>query len=474
MTVVRLARSCSLLILINASLPLRAGAQEAAGPIAPKTPASAPEPADDADQPPPNRPISPLPDEPTPAPPGPPPPVKPTSSSEDVDIPTKERIKHVPGRYVQFRADDKSRYRLRIVVQPMFRYTHVSTLPDDAVDLIIRRARFGIDARLPGHTRLKFELQIKNMHFGLSNMYGTWKPNPHTEIYAGFIKAPGGLERDTYSFDEPFIERSFVAFFTYDHEMGMKVEGDLPNTPIFYALSLTRNAPPAVDGGDPEDMPVYPPGVEVDDITRSPSKWNTNGRVGVASEQLFEASVSWGARFRTEPEEPDFGDRLAEPYDSGVTNPRPYRGVMLRAQADTAFSLPHFRIMTEGGFRRDGQQLQIDQTTGARTLLDGHLTAAVGYLTFGFTPNGHYGPAYANAPLIDGWEIITRVEGGQIKPVDIGVVRFVAVTSGIHWEPTRQLRLQTDFGYQRYNSNAELTNRGATRLIGQVWAAWRI
>jgi hypothetical protein len=403
-----------------------------------------------------------------------PPVKKATSSEDDTETPSKSPIKHEPGRYVQFRADDKSKYRLRIAIQPLFRYTHVSTVKDDGIDMIVRRARFGIDARLPHHTRLKFEIQIKNMHFGLSNMYGSWKPNSHTEIYAGFIKAPGGLERDTYSFDEPFIERSFVAFFTYDHEVGVKVDGDIPGSPIFYALSLTRNAPAAVDGGDPEDMPTYPPGVEVDDIIRAPSKWNTNGRLGVASEKRFEASISWAARFRTESEEPDFGDRLAEPYDSGVTNPRPYTGVMLHGKGDAALSLSHFRVMAEGGVRRDGRQLQIDPTSGARTTLDGHQLAALAYLTFGFTPNGHYGPAYANAPLLDGWEIISRVEGGRIKPVDIGAVRFIAVTSGVHWEVTRQLRLQADFGYQRYNHNAELNNRGAVRLIGQLWATWRI
>ncbi|MCX5743761.1 MAG: hypothetical protein NT062_14810 [Proteobacteria bacterium] len=387
----------------------------------------------------------------------------------------KTKITHKPGKYVEFRATDGSKYRLRLTVQPMMRFVRVSTLPDLTVNSEIRRARLGFDARLARHVRLKWEIQIKNMHFGLSNLYGTYAPSKSVEIYAGLIKAPGGLERDSYSFNEPFIERSVVAGFTYDHEVGVKVVGKIPETSLFYAGSLTRTAPFGVDGGDPEDKPVYPANVEPDDISLSSSKWNTNFRFGTAPSRHFETSISGGTRFRTDLAEPDFGDRVAEPYDSGFVEARPYYGVGFHVAADAALSEPHFRLMMEGGVRRDGQQLAIDLTTGAATKLDGNLNAEMGYLVFGWTPGGHYGKAEDNAELQDGWELVTSVEGARIKPVDVGQITFVGLTTGIHWEVTPSLRLQADFGYQKYSRTAEGTNVGGPdREYFQLWGTWRI
>ncbi|MCE9578503.1 MAG: OprO/OprP family phosphate-selective porin [Deltaproteobacteria bacterium] len=386
----------------------------------------------------------------------------------------KSKITYKPGRYVQLRSTDGSKLRLRLVVQPMMRFTNVSTLPDVTANMIIRRARLGFDARLPHATRVKFELQIKNMHFGLSNLYGTWKPSKQTEIYAGFIKAPGGLERDTYSFDEPFIERSVLAYFTYDHEMGVKVEQENADATRFWAASVTRTAPPAVDGGDPEDAPVYPPGIDPDDISQSSSKWNLAARAGIAPSRDFEASIHAGSRLRLDDAEPDYGDRVAEPYDSGFVDPRPWYGVNFNVAADVAITRPHLRLMVEGGVRRDGHALAIDLTTGAQTKLDGNLNAEMGYVVFGWTPHGEYGAAVDNAPLHGGWEIITRLEGARVKPADKGAITFVGLTTGVHWEPTPQVRLQADLGLQKYNKNAEDNNTDATREILQLWASWRL
>jgi hypothetical protein len=376
--------------------------------------------------------------------------------------------------------DDKGVHlKVRVVVQPMLRYSHNSNLPDDNVDLIIRRARFGLAAKLPEHLRLKFEIQIKNMHFGLSNLYGSWSPNKDTEIYFGFIKAPGGLERDSYSFDEPFIERSVVAFLTYDHEMGAKVDGYFPGRRFAYAASITRNAPPAVDGGDPEDKPVYPQGVEADDITRAASKWNAAARLQAIPNDEFEAGVTGGVRYR--PDEPDFGDRAAEPYDTSFMDPKPYRGTSWHVSADLATSLPHFRAMAEGGFRQDGQQLTYVNNQTEQSL-DGHLRAWLGYLTAGFAPVGTYGAAADNAPLLSGFELVARLEGARILPVDQPqAVTFVALTGGLHWEATRHLRLQWDYAYEWFGKH-DVTpttvpvnlNANARQWFAQFWATLRL
>ncbi len=390
-------------------------------------------------------------------------------------------INYKPGRYIEFRASKQTRVRLRLTVQPLARYTNVSTLPDAQIDTLIRRARFGFHVKLSETTGLKWELQVKNMHLGLSNLYGEWAPGKRLQLVAGFIKAPGGLERDTYSFDEPFIERSVLAFFTYDHEMGVKLSGWTPHHEQFWAAALTRNAPFGVDGGDPEDKPLYPANVEPDDITRSSSKFNSAGRVGIAPSDAIEASVNVGGRFRLDDKEPDYGDRVAEPYDSSFVAARAWTGAMIHASADVALSQPHWRLMAEGGVRRDGQQLSVDLATGALTKLNGHMNAEMGYLVFGWTPNGHYGPAIENAALKDGWELVVRVEGARVKPVDISrPITFVGVTTGFHYEVSPQLRLQADFGFQRYSSNAENTNvataldSNSKRYLAQLWATWRL
>jgi hypothetical protein len=383
-----------------------------------------------------------------------------------------------PGKGLEFiSAKGTSKVRLLLTVQPMLRFAYDSKLPDVGFNLELRRARFGFEAKLDHNVGLKWELQIKNNKLGLSNLYGTYRFNDHLKLKAGFIKAPGGLERDTYSFNEPFIERSVVAFTTYDHEMGARIDGHLETATLFYAFSVTRNAPVGIDGGDPEDRAVVPPGIKADDIAFAPSHWNTSGRIGTAPSHEFEASVSYGLRYRPADEPEVLGDRLAEPFDTAILDPRPYQGTNFHVQADAAISEPHFRFMAEGGYRRDGVELQYDPTTGAKTVLNGNMWAALGYLTFGWTPNGHYGPAVDNVPLLDGWEIITRVEGARAKPAETAAATFVSITSGVHFEVTPQLRVQIDAALQKYNALAitrAMENAGATRLYAELRATWRL
>ncbi len=418
--------------------------------------------------------------------PPPPPSVAVSQQAHGDDVP--DEIGYKPGRWITFRATPKTKLRMRLLLQPMMRYGHVSSADeivgeaDDTVDLIIRRARLGFAASLPKHLGLRFEISVKNMRFEIHNMFGSWRPDKHLELQFGFIKAPGGLERDTFSFDQPFIERSVVTFLNYDHEMGVKVAQVLGGGMWRWAAAIARNPPP-LEGGDPEDTPVIPTGVEAEDLTRPASKWNASARVvATPSDQL---AIGLRGALRLRPEEPDFGEIAVEPYDTTFLTNRPYRGLWTSASADLAVTGPHWRLLSEGGFRRDGTQLAYPTgDVDSETELDGHLWAASGYVVLGFTPDGRYGRALDAAPLESGWEIVTRVQGSYVRPVDDPdpdadgrAATLMMVEGGVHWEVSRQLRLQSDVALEKFGDN-DVTllneNKGATRLWAQVWATLRL
>lgn len=395
-----------------------------------------------------------------------------------VDAPHKGpgEIRYRPGRWISFRATERTQLRLRLMLQPMARYGHASTQSDDSVDMIIRRGRLGMQADLPHDLGLRFEISVKNMHYEIHNMFGRWQASPDLAVEAGFIKAPGGLERDTFSFDQPFIERSVVTFLNYDHEMGVKVAGRFGGALYHWAASITRN-PPQLTGGDPEDSPQMPTGVESEDITRAASKWNAAARFGIVPGRDFEASMRVGLRFR--PDEADFGEIAVEPYDTTYLTNRPWHGVWLSLSGDTAIVQPHWKLVAEGGFRRDGQQLEYPDGTidSEREVDGGHLLATVGYLVLGFTPDGHYGHAADAAPLRCGWELVTRLNATRVKPVDQGAATFFSTEVGLHWEASPQLRLQADVAYEVFGKNDHTLldeNRDGRRIWAQVWATLRL
>lgn len=406
----------------------------------------------------------------------------------------KGKITYKPGRWVHFHFAGKNELSIRATVQPMLRYGQLFAdrpagvspdATDATVDMIIRRARLGFKGDLAHGIGFKWELQIKNMHMGLSNMYGIWKPDHEHQIQFGFLKPPGGLERDAYSFDEPFIERSVVAGLTLDHEMGGKAVGWEAEHTWMWQASITRNAPPAVDGGDPEDAPKAPPGGELEDLTRPGGNWNAAAEAAFAPSDTFEVGARAGIRYR---EEIDPGDRIAEPYDTAIAEPRAWKGFMFSAQAHIAQVGPNYRVMAEGGFRRDGHAMAFAvPPTIMNTDVAGHMTAAMAYVIAGYTWNGHYGPAVDAAPLLDGSEITLRVEGMHANPPE-GATNFDGVplqgntlnwfagTLAYHWEVTRNLRLQWDFALER-GAKAEVfggLRQDFTRIFGQFWATFRL
>ena len=401
----------------------------------------------------------------------------PVESDHDKKKKGKKYITYEEGRWLVFHGPHKLRLRMRLLLQPMLRLGHVSTIPDWTTDMIIRRARLGYDVTFQKQLGMRFEISIKNMHFEIHNMYGWWKPKKHLEVQFGFIKAPGGLERDTFSFDQPFIERSVVTFLNYDHEVGVKVQGNFGDKQWRWAAAVTR-LPPPMPGGDPEDTPQIPAEVEAEDITRAASKWNASARFGWAAPcDLYEASIRAGLRFR--PDEADFGEIAVEPYDTTFLTNRPWHGLWVSVSADAAIVQPHWKAVIEGGFRRDGQQLEYPDGTihSEREINGGHLHSWNGYFVAGYTPNGHYGPAKDAAPLLDGWEVVMRLNGARINPVDQDVATMWSIEAGLHWEVSPNLRLQADFAYERFGPHDFTVlneNLDAKRIWIQTWATLRL
>lgn len=98
------------------------------------------------------------------------------------DLRKRGTVKYKPHKGIELKAADGTKFKLRLAVQPMYRFTNVaakdgesaSTDPGDAADAgagttrnaLIRRTRFGFDAEFSNDVKIKMDLQMKNMHFG--------------------------------------------------------------------------------------------------------------------------------------------------------------------------------------------------------------------------------------------------------------------------------------------------------------------
>jgi hypothetical protein len=304
----------------------------------------------------------------------------------------------------------------------------------------------------------------------------TWqhKGDAHYKLWFGLIKPPGGLERDGSTFDKPFPERSVVANLTHDRELGLKLTGKADR--LIYGLSVARPRPGGQDAADPEDVKPPPAGVEPEDLTLDPGIWNVSSRAAFVASDTLSLGVAGGVRFTGDL---SLGEGIGEPYEAKLFQPRPSTGMQSYASADLSTIFPHARLMAEGGFWRDGKALDLSTLDPMNAPLDprtaGHLTILASYLTFGFTPNGTYGKAIDMAPLLSGWEIVTRVEGWTGHPgEDGGRGNMLGVTSGFTYVPYPQLLLQGDIGYQHFSSHLDPTTSRQDRIWIELWAQVRM
>jgi hypothetical protein len=389
--------------------------------------------------------------------------------------------KYIPRKGLEL-AVDKMKLRLRFAMQPVFRSSYSwcpdggapCSAPDATAAWNVRRARAGYDVRLPHHTRLDFELQIKNQVLFIKNAYAETRLGDRVELSAGLIKPPGGLERDASTFDKPFPERSAVANLTHDRELGVKLAGSFDeDEKVQFGVSLAKNRP---GNADAEDVSAPPIGIDPDDLTVDPAAWNFQTRVAYVPTDAFE--IGYEAGFRNSGDL-TLGDTTAEPFDSAVWKPRPYKGVNVHGSIDTAYVIPHAKFMLEGGMWRDGKMANLMYADGTSTLpalVGTHHVAAVGYFDFGYT-SGHYGRAIDAGPLLDGWEWVTRIEGLTAKPGEDGDSHFggfFGVTSGIGYQPQPQLHLQVDAGYQKFTDHVNAYDARQQRLWLELWALVRM
>src|SRR5512138_3449077 len=139
----------------------------------------------------------PPPTEPTPTEPTPTEPTEPTTPTTEPAPPTapdeipveqddggskKKKKKNKPdityddNHWLVFHGPHKKKLRLRLYLEPMMRFGHVTVIPDWTTDLFIRRGRLGFDATIQKHVGIRFETSIKNNHGEIHNMFAWWKP----------------------------------------------------------------------------------------------------------------------------------------------------------------------------------------------------------------------------------------------------------------------------------------------------------
>jgi hypothetical protein len=244
---------------------------------------------------------------------------------------------------------------------------------------------------------------------------------------------------------------------------------------IFWQAALSKPVLRGLDGAESEDQPPPRMGaIDPDDAIGGAGQLNADGRLEWDPNDDFEVGIAGGARFRGDG---DTGDNAPEPYDTAIAIAHQYTGTMLHGTLDVVVRQPQWRVIAEGGARRDGTTAEINDDM---TLPTGHLVGYTGDITFGFTPNGRYGAAKSFAYLKKGYELLARVNAVRIDQPDNeqagfgGTARYLGGEVGIMTQPSKQLRLQFDTGYQWFGGHDYGTNAGARRVWANAWAVWRM
>ena len=134
----------------------------------------------------------------------------------------KMRIDYEPRRGITIRSG-KTRVRLFLGIETVLLYGHCSGASCEATDLAsfhVRRARLALEAKLKHHLSIDFAIKVKNEILVLKKATLSWK-HDHLTLTSGFLKPPGGLERDSSTWVKPFPERSVVANFKQDRVIGV-------------------------------------------------------------------------------------------------------------------------------------------------------------------------------------------------------------------------------------------------------------
>jgi hypothetical protein len=352
-------------------------------------------------------------------------------------------------------------------------YGHCSGDACEATDLMtvhVRRARLALEAKLKHHLAIDFALQVKNEVIVLKNANISWKDRG-TMVRAGFLKPPGGLERDSSTWVKPFPERSVVANFKQDRVIGAMGSTWLSDHKVRVQGAVGR--PPAgnFDAFEPEDVVTVPPGVEAEDLTTDPANWDLFATSNYVPSDDFEIGINGTAHIS-----PDAGKgpNFSEPYETRVLQPRFIRGAFLAAGAEVSWHNDHARASAEGVLFKSGETIPHLDEMGAPTEPRRAERGEAGYAVIGYAPRGHYGPALENSPLLDGYQFLVRGEFLRASPGGVmnanATAMFGSVTGGVQWQVDKNLRVQSDLAIQTYNANVDPSNRNVWRYYAELWA----
>lgn len=448
------------------------------------TPAPPPQPA------PPPPPPAPPPPAPAPAPaqtqPAPQPPETPTTveppittpaeddiSGDDEERDTKDPISYHPRRGITIRSG-KTHINVFMGIETVALYGHCS--PEgtcEATDLLtlhVRRARLAFEAKLRHHLRIDIAFQVKNEIIVLKKADFKWKHDNLT-LTAGFLKPPGGMERDASTWVKPFPERSVVANFKQDRIIGLMASEWTNHHTL--RLQAAAGHPPTgnFDAFEPEDAVVPPASVEPEDLATDPGNWDLFATAAYAPSPDFELGVNTTAH--TAPDAGQ-GTNYAEPYETKIMQPVFFKGVFWGAGADVAWHNANVRASAELTLFKQGDTIPHTDAMGNALEPTRGKRGSAGYAVLGFTPHGKYGPAVENCPLLSGYQFLVRGEYLSVSPGGDGSATstgtFGSVTGGIEWQAYKQLRLQTDLAVQHFNESVDPKNKNVWREYGEVWA----
>ena len=364
----------------------------------------------------------------------------------------------------------KTKLRFFTGVESVLKENHCSgdaCAPADGITWHVRRARFSIAAKLKHHLSIDFGIQVKNEIIVLKNANFSWKHDGLT-LKTGFLKPPGGMERDSSTWVKPFPERSVVANFKQDRIVGLMATEWTADKTLRFQQAAGHPPVGNFDAFEPEDVVAPPPGIEPEDLTTDPGNWDLFATGTYTPSPNFEVSLN--ATAHTSPDAGK-GPNFAEPYETKILKLKYIKGTFLAGGGDVVWHNAHVRASAEFVGFHSGQTIPQVDAMGNPLEPVAHEHGEAGYAVIGFTPDGEYGPAIDNAPLLHGWQVMARGEFLRVTPgVTAGTTAlFGSVTTGLDWQVYPQLRLQFDVAVQKFNENVDPANHNVWRVYSELW-----
>lgn len=184
-------------------------------------------------------------------------------------------------------------------------------------------------------------------------------------------------------------------------------------------LQGAAGRPPAgnFDAFEPEDVVLPPASVEPEDLTTDPANWDLFATAAYAPSERFELGLNATTHIA-----PDAGQgpNFSEPYETRIVQLVFFKGAVVAGGADVSWHGDHVRASAEVVAFRNGETIPRTDAMGAALEPIRAKRGVAGYAVLGYTPNGTYGPAIQNSPLLWGWQLLLRGEYLQVSPGGAG------------------------------------------------------